>query len=60
MNQRSWLEQGMRQAVLVGKRLAEVDGSAGLVDVRRIWEREREKPAESGGEEDGEWMRPES
>jgi hypothetical protein len=50
----------MRQAVLVGKRLAEVDGSAGLVDVRRIWEREREKPAESGGEEDGEWMRPES
>ena len=39
MKDLSFLEHGMRQSVLVGRRVAEVDGRAGLVDVRRIWER---------------------
>lgn len=38
MKERSFLEQAMRQSVLVGRRLGETVGDAGLVDVRRVWE----------------------
>ena len=39
MKEKSFLEQGMRQSILVGRRVAEVNGGLGLVDVRRVWER---------------------
>ena len=35
---RTYLEQAMRQSLLVGERLAEVDGAAALVDVSWVWE----------------------
>lgn len=49
MKERSFLEQAMRQSVLVGKRVAEVDGGAGLVDVSRIWERGRVEETKEAG-----------
>ena len=38
MKEKSFLEQGMRQSILVGRRVAEASGVLGLVDVRRVWE----------------------